>query len=708
MAEFSRGLLAGFSTMDSVFERRAQRGLEQQRIGLAQAAEERAMRGETYNRMIVDEERDRRAQQDQAARLLTRAERLGPDALSDEDVLALEESAPFHPGISAFLSGARQHREAVGAMQSLAGSLRQPRASLSDVAAGGGDSAAAGQMPVLAQEQAMQAAGGTEMDPAQGGGRRMAVGELRTILPGVQISPEMGVSLEAERTGRVTGGTRVDVPDWFMTEAELSELPLPDRERMKERMRVALGDTPTLAQSMSEGRQARQDIASKWRQFLDPQDAQGEQFRVMAASDPMQLVRQLRSDFNTIKDADPNLAAVIGREMEPVVREAMDDAVDRMADFQFQGAVDPSNPEFRAIARDMNETFTVMQTLSDQFRGENIAALRNRALPRGNAQLAGQMVQNALNTPEPGYPFTGDQFRAQAQLATRAVDRFQNEDARSISAEQVNALLFMMKNGMLTPTGMQNFLEFGSFQLPQDAEVMGHLSHNPNNILYQTDPQGRVTGVLYTPPEMGSTTGGARATAARNNWPSNQLDVVNNFFQPMFDEAETIRSSSRRKAAIEEANRVKNGFLVSLYEDAESVYGLHGFDINRMSEWTPHEMSVALLRYASMNETANAYNNRLAYKLLGWTGLARSFEDLPPEERSFTNFDQLAQKWTGSRPVQLPANAPNVDAAYADLLSRAAAGDRQALLMYLTVDREELSETIMREAAQQGPRPLER
>lgn len=607
MAEFSEGLLAGFSFVDQLVARRQNARLAEERMGLARAAEQRAQAAfDTQQRQIQSAEQ-RQIRQDQAAQRFARAQRLGIENLSPEELTALEQDAAFNPQIAAALNEFRLGQRDVEAINELR-NLSRPTISQ-------------GATDAVARRTAGPIVQGTNVDPvlAVSLGGVPGPGELPPAIEGVRVDDpniirrgiervfgvehdgvravadtqgvhvgylrNLGIEPPAELVDRRRGNV-VRLPVEVIEELEASkDLPVVEREAVLNSVRQRLGDGSGEITRQKLAAEALDDTVTRWRGFLDMKSENGRTLRTEATQDPMSIAMRFREDFNTLKKSDPNTFASLIRELDPVVHKAVNQASARMRAIPVndQGLVDTSSPEFRRASRELNQLLALQQNMSDEYDDRYEAEIRGNSMPVGNTDLSARMAQILAETPAPGMPASGNELRANVTVGRRAVQSVQN-GARNLTTKQVQALAWLAKRGYITPGGFENFLATGSFDDPKSE---GFFSHNPDHILFNPDGS-----IAYIPPSLDP-------SRERKKWPENFVREVRRMFEP---------PPGATDRQVEQARREEAAFYIALDQNPGTL-GLAGIDVNRLDELEMPEIALLTTRFRAMNDVHAAYDN---------------------------------------------------------------------------------------------------
>lgn len=598
MAEFSEGLLAGFSFVDQLVARRQNARLAEERMGLARAAEQRAQAAfDTQQRQIQSAEQ-RQIRQDQAAQRLARAQRLGIENLTPEELTALEQDAAYNPQIAAALDEFRLGQRDVEAINELR-NLSRPT-----ISQGATDAVARRTMvqgtsvdPTLAVSLG-GVPGPGELPPAQSGDVSRPIfplslvddGEvttrpaLRSV--GVGLLRNAGIEVPESAIQRNGGRLEVQVPTDVLQQLEtMGDLPVIERQRVINDVQRRLGNHSGEITRAKLEAEALDDTVTRWRGFLDMKSENGRTLRTEATQDPMSVAMRFREDFNTLKKSDPNTLASLIRELDPVVHEAVNQASARMraVPLNDQGLVDTSSPEFRRASRELNQLLALQQNMSDEYDDRYEAEIRGNSIPVGNADLSARMTQILAETPAPGMPASGNELRANVTVGRRAVQSVQN-GARNLTTKQVQALAWLAKRGYITPGGFENFLATGSFDDPKSE---GFFSHNPDHILFNPDGS-----IAYLPPSLDP-------SRERKKWPENFVSEVRRMFEP--PPGATARQ-------VEQARREEAAFYIALDQNPGTL-GLAGIDVNRLDELELPEIALLTTRFRAMNEVHSAYED---------------------------------------------------------------------------------------------------
>lgn len=659
MAEFSEGLLSGFQFVDQLVARRQNARLAEERMGLARAAEQRAQAAfDTQQRQIQSAEQ-RQIRQDQAAQRLARAQRLGIENLSPEELTALEQDAAFNPQIAAALDEFRLGQRDVEAINELR-NLQRPSLSqgVTDAVArrtAGPTVQGTNVDPTLAASLG-GVPGPGELPPAQSGDVNRSIfplslvddGEvttrpaLRSV--GVGLLRNAGIEVPESAIQRNGGRLEVQVPTDVLQQLEtMGDLPVVERQRVINDVQRRLGNHSGEVTRAKLEAEALDDTLTRWRGFLDIDNENGKTLRTEATQDPMSVAMRFREDFNTLKKSDPNTLASVTREMDPIVHEAVSQASARMRSIPVneQGLVDVNSPEFRRASRELNQLLALQQNMSDEYDDRYEAEIRGNSMPVGNPDLSARMTQILTESPAPGMPASNGELRANMTVARRAVQSVQG-GGRNLTTKQVQALAWLAKRNYITPSGFENFLATGSFDDPKSE---GFFSHNPDHILFNPDGS-----VAYMPPNLDP-------SRERKKWPENFVSEVRRMFEP---------PPGARAAQVEQARREEAAFYIALDQNPGTL-GLAGIDVNRLDELELPDIALLTTRFRAMNEVHSAYEDHWWWgdpvtKLFtgGWEA-----EGVNPFDRTL---DDIARKFgIEVPPLRVPKS--QVDAARMGLVS---------------------------------------
>jgi hypothetical protein len=227
-------------------------------------------------------------------------------------------------------------------------------------------------------------------------------------------------------------------------------------------------------------------------------------------------------------------------------------------------------------------------------------------MPIGNPDLSADIAASVANTPPPATDASPSEQRMNTTVARRAVEGVADGN-RKLTTKQVESLAWLSKRGYITNDGLQNFLQHGTFDDPDDAEF---ISHDPDKILYTMGRDGTPIA-RYVPPTLGRTNAG-------DMFDSSQMGAINDFFS---DPWGTGEDDSKAKGKIWSAQ-----FINAIREDPGSALGVQGITREDISKMAPHQLYPFALNWMAMKKLENTYED---HTWKAWVpGLENKFEDL--------------------------------------------------------------------------------
>lgn len=657
MVEFTQGLLAGFELVDRMRDRAQNQQLQKERIGLARAADQRAENIYRSDQEQVARTNIRQDRTDQSNQVLARISEVGVNGLTDAERVQARKAAAYNPGIAQAFEEEQLNQRDVTAIQG----LQRPR--------GLGNIVTQQTAPQSAQSQSGQVAAepvtpeqfvssdGEGLPPPQGQGVRPVNVHL--------LSNKIGIGadqLAESLTPNTPGNSQFfDVPEEFMQQVEAADsLPVVQREAAMKDLREQVTG---LREQTSYARQAQvmaQDGVKVWQDFVNPDARGGSALREMAGTDPSLITNKLHSDWNTIKNTDPNLIGTLSRELSPVVQETVMNtgAAISQLPLDANGNIDASTQEAKNLYRDFNNAIELQQQMSDTWTGAFEAKIRDSSMPIGNAELSADLAASLAETPRPGTQASAGQRTANMTLAQRAVQQVAGGNSRTLSTRQVESLAWMAKRGYITPGGFQQFLETGTFSDPKDAEFF---DHDPDKILYYTDPNTGETEIKWMPP-------GAGASTPSDQFDAGQLDYLQkNVF---VDPTGTDQGNAHMR-------RVQNEFLVTLQRNPEAL-GMIGLSSEDISNLSPQDTALLGERFMALKQTESAWED--SFWSFNWVPTVdRKLTDQVDDDNQpigFRNFDDIARDFDID-PFTLPQGQADTRSARMQLATSDDSHDRQ-------------------------------
>jgi hypothetical protein len=693
-AEFSQGLMAGFQVFEGIADRRDRRRLQEERIGLARAAETRAQSAFDQQRNLISEQRDLDRSGRESNEILARAERVGFENLQPHELAELEDSAQYNPAVAGRL---REHREGVQIdtdVAELARSRRGPQ-SLADAA-----QPPASFAPTPAGELTpfdVQAAVGPLDDialPQAADGRTelVAPARLADLIPNLDIS-----GLPIGR-GRRPGELGVEVPTDMLEQLEAAkDLPVTAREQVYNEARRRMGDLSGELTITKMQRQQAQQSVDRWRGFTDMENGDGSTLRQMATNDPVQAAMMFYDDYETLKKTDPNTLATVIPQMAAPVAEAVRVTGQRVAELpRTEGGNVAMDGDTRKALADWNATLDLMSNMSDSFDEKAQATIRNGVMPIGNPNLTENLMTSLAEAPQPGKPMGTAQASATMTMARRAIQGIQDGN-RDLSTRQVQAVGRLVRHGVLPPSSLASVLEG-----KPDAAAL-ELMELKDGTLIRHDDMGNFE-VAYQP-------AGARG---KDDWPAEQLKFARSMY---FDTLPSNAPDWQR----EEAQRKFNG-LVSSLTDPEVREAMHlaGFSTEDMKNLSPQQLMVLGMRHDMLEPTAkNMYANQwywgtnwvrrlinLPPSAVGFSDLlGKSMEEISQElTLASTELDQYSRSNTTQRLPTLPDIRELSDSEVAAVRMRLVAdGDPDQQMMAWFGSKIALENEIRQRVAEEGP-----
>ena len=665
-AEFSQGLMAGFQFVDNIVDRRERRRLQEERIGLARAADTRAQQAHDTRQNLISEQRDVDRSTRASNEVLARAERVGFENLEPHEVAELEDAAQFNPDIATRLQEFREGRRDVEAISNVAGARR----GLGGVV----DQATQPQATQLPSGQVSRGQFVTEgAEPGVGALPEGPRGEIVTAPKSMLADLLPGFDVESLPTAGADG---VNVPSQLLEELQgIEDLPVVDQERLRRRAKARLGSLESEITVSSLQNTAAQGAVDKWTNFLDPQNQAGATLRTLAADDPVSAATQFRDDFETLKRRDPNTWSQAVTQMAPVVNQAMSVARQQVLTLPLtdDGGIEMT-PEARETQRQFNDMISLQQNMHEDFNDRVESRIRGNSMPVGNQGLTDEIMQDFNGTPAPGLPPTNAQQRANTTIANRAVNGIA-DGGRQLSTRQVESLAWLAKRGYISPGGFENFLSTGTFTDPQDAEFF---DHDPTKTLYRQNPNGTVE-LVYSPP---------RSVTNPFDWPDDQMSMVDDYFTGGMP-------SNAPSEVVEERRRSRNNFLVEINRNPEAMH-LAGLDPDDLKTMPPEDLAFLMARWDGLQQTKDAYNS-------AWFGMTRLFRgDLSERGVDITNYDEFARKYLDVDQLPPPVDVPQpqVQAARMSLI---ASDNMEQQILGTTGSDADIAAAINAEVEARGP-----
>lgn len=609
MADFSEGLLSGFSVMETLRDRKEARANDARRISLAEAANARS--NDIFR--INEEERARgHADQDRARRAAAARARVlrDPDNAHEDDLLILEEA-----GDSATLATLDDYTDkrqfataSLGDLANQASASPQPGGSVTP-------SRAPGRF-TPAENQFLSPTTDSVAEPNQfPQPRAMAIEEVMDWMdpadPAFRATRARGADLttpEGRAAARATGkriGTIVQVPEGVLSSSEIDELPLVEQEAARTRNRELLGSRQRTVEQMSPSPgfgsgpiPAKQALANEYAGMLDSRE--DSQLRQLAVQQPTAWIERYRRDRNSL---EPNQRALVDRRVHEIALQSLANIREQSAQIPqgADGLPDFSSPAAQAVKKGIEQNIAVLSQAEAGFSAADAAGIRGGFMPTGNRQLTERVTAAWQEQPTPAKPATETEER----LFRTDMNRLAAADgARKISSATVNRLGKAVARGWVEYKDAESILLTG--RVSQSA--MQFNTASPTNDVYIN---GRLVRRGFD---------AAAAQKAADEMQEDQLKLIQQQFALLYPDDP------------EEQGRRMGQFMTQQYQQRDAIRERHGFDPLAAS---PQQTAAMINAFAATDKADNAWDQ-------SWLGVRRWMSG-PLEEQAPAYSNEIMQ-----------------------------------------------------------------
>lgn len=605
---FSEGLMTGFSVLETIRDRKAARELQNRELSLRELAS--ARQGRAFD--LAEEDRNRRiAAEDRAMRAGQARARVfaNPDEANDDDLTILEQA-----GDAESLALLDQYRGKQAFARSLGSMARTPIAApgagvtQSPGVAGGafvpGEQAfLAGEPEALPPDRFSAATAGQDPNmgpidarfamPSAGATRSVPFGQVQEWLT---EEDQQGLATQLGRHGVSAPGMRhatVPVPPGVLTKDEILALPATEQSAAIAKNQELLGtrrdymDTLS-SKSMAEQRAARSSFQQRYTDLLDP--GKSSELRDLAARAPTQFINEYWRDRNSL---DPNTRAQMDEWSKDVVVQSL---VNLQHDSRLipqgpDGTPDFKSPAAQTLRTNMERAIALSDEIDSNFSVQDAAGIRGGVMPRGNAQLTGNVIAAIENQGQAARPMT----EAEERMVRTQLGRLDTQTAggsRQIKGPQLEALAKAYGRGWINLEQLENILTTGRL----DPKTLQVTTRNPEDDLI-------VNGVVV---ERGRDP--EAISYARGQLPKDTLTFVDNLFAGLYPGTDEAQVEKRQRSVAQ--------FYSSLRNDRDRITQERGFD--PLANPTQAQVSGLALAFVATDRARDEYTSGITGAVRNW------------------------------------------------------------------------------------------
>ena len=392
----------------------------------------------------------------------------------------------------------------------------------------------------LQDPDAPRGLGGQILENLEGAGNRVT-GTLRGLSVGAANAVNQALGDSPVESGADFGsalGGNISVPGEYTTEEEFTQINDPaEFEAARRRNDDIIADIKRRGDTGEENlsrldllrngdremrAEARQEEFRTEQRYVDYSDPdQNSQFRSLAAEDPHAASIQYFSDRATLQSANPQLAAAMDQQLQPVLQAAEVQLQDTIA-----GSPQATPDRARAV-RDLRNLQATQGQIYSDYSPSQAAGIRDTGLPIGNAELAGNVADLAVdpNRPRPSVPMPGAQVRAAATTTSRMSGN------RRATEAQLRAAIRLVDAGLATRADLLTLNMTGSW--PDSSGAAQIKSGKPGDVIYTIDQNGNYNYVTTLPGGSGRGAGG-RDGVGTNPLTQENLDQFRRGVRTMF------------------------------------------------------------------------------------------------------------------------------------------------------------------------------
>jgi hypothetical protein len=550
--DFSSGLEAGFSLIDSIRDRADQRALQARQMSLAEIASNRA--GEVLKANMADRAHAYANESDLKRTLAARARvAANPDSPNQEDLDILTqggdsqtiEALQNYKARSAFVSGSLRDLAAQGPQ--IAGTTAQQGAPAAGQQ-GGPVNFSADQTAFLGPNAETQLPGDQFPQP-----RSVPIGEVKGFLP------EDDPALKAANLGELRNANRmpgpstmaVDIPPGVLTASEIQKLPLTEQDAARQRNKELLGNRAAAVETLRgpDKAAAKKSMQTNYADFLDTN--KDSSLRSMAATQPTAFIAQYRKERASL---DPNTRALMDAKIPEISNQSLANLLSQAPTIPLRadGTPDANSEEYKNYKAGVEHNIALRAAADKEFSASDVAKIRGGFMPVGNPQLVQRVADAWSQQPTPANPATSTERR----LFNTDISRLAAapNGVKKVSSATIDRLGKAVARGWIDQKEAESLLTTGKVTPP----MLAFHEHDTKNDLY-------LNGQLISrgeDPELVL------------KYKSKMNDDGRKYLDQFFEES----YGGNTPAQTEERARRKNQFMTWVMNDRQKIMDEHGFD----------------------------------------------------------------------------------------------------------------------------------